>query len=80
MQISFAGYMDITRDDLKTLAREHQLPVGKGELADDYAVRLCNTILDRAIGHASCPVVEISNHEVDETSDFDDEYTEGARW
>ena len=79
MQISFAGYMDITRDDLKTLAREHQLPVGKGELADDYAVRLCNTILDRAI-QTSWTVVEISNHEVDETSDFDDEYTEGARW
>ena len=79
MQISFAGYMDITRDDLKTLAREHQLPVSKGELADDYAVRLCNTILDRAI-QTSWTVVEISNHEVDETSDFDDEYTEGARW
>ena len=70
--------MDITRDDLKTLAREHQLPVGKGELADDYAVRLCNTILDRAI-QTAYTVVEISNQEVDETSDFDDEYTEGAR-
>ena len=79
MQISFGGYMDISRDDLKTLAREHELPVGKGELADDYAVRLCNTILDRAI-QTSWTVVEISNHEVDETSDFDDEYTEGARW
>ena len=79
MQISFGGYMDISRDDLKTLSREHELPVGKGELADDYAVRLCNTILDRAI-QTSWTVVEISNHEVDETSDFDDEYTEGARW
>ena len=79
MQISFGGYMDISRDDLKTLAREHELPVGKGELADDYAARLCNTNLDRAI-QTAYTVVEISNHEVDETSDFDDEYTEGARW
>jgi len=79
MQIAFVGYMDITRDDLKTLAREHELPVMEKESPDDYAVRLCNTILDRAI-QTSWTVVEISNHEVDETSDFDDERTEGARW
>lgn len=87
MQISFYGYIDVDRPTLKKLARRHKLAIRDGESADTYAVRLFNHILEggaqgggaRDWGRPAADV-SITNWELDDSTDYDDEHTGGAQW
>tara|TARA_A100001515_G_scaffold143737_1_gene145693 strand:+ start:1355 stop:1615 length:261 start_codon:yes stop_codon:yes gene_type:complete len=86
MQISFYGYIDVDRPTLKKLARRHKLAIRDDESADTYAVRLFNHILDGGASldennyWADGAHVEISNWEIDESTDYGDEITGAAQW